>query len=243
MLLPVQIPDVWGVDTSSPISPARLAVLMTVDLRDFYPGAPKGSGVGFFGRYGPLPGVNPGQDISRAELALLAPRAPVVLFQHVRFDHWIASAAQGTADAQHLAAHALSVGYAPVDGYPAPSLIKDCEAVGNPGPACVACTQAFHDAIDAASYGPSAYRGFDPGLTDAQFAALGCPLCSSTPVNPPPPGRGFAYCQVRQVVIDGQSFDVAWHRADLAGARLVGIADITMDVEPHVDPSGPNVDS
>lgn len=239
MLLPVQIPDCWGVDTSGPISPARLAVLLTVDLHDFCPDCPKGSPVGFFGRYVPLPGVNPAADISRAELALLAPKGPVVLFQHVRFDHWIASAQQGADDASHAVSFARDAGYAPVVGYDAPHLIKDCEAVGNPGPACVAATQAFHDVVGAASYGPSAYRGFDPGLTDAEFAALGCPLASSTPVNKPPPGRGFAYCQVRQVVIDGQAFDVAWHRADLAGARLVGIADYVVDVEPHVDPSGP----
>ena len=181
MLLPTEIPDCWGVDTSGPISPARLAMLLRVDLHDFYEGCPSGTGVGFFGRYGPLPGVNPGADITRGELALLAPHAPVVLFQHVRFDHWIASAAQGAADGSHLASYVKGEGYAPVDGYPAPSLIKDCEAVGNPGPSCVAATQAFGDAVAGLGFGRSAYRGFDPGLSDAEFAALGWPLWPRAP--------------------------------------------------------------
>ena len=248
MYAPVALtPGLWGVDTSARLTPALLDQLLTVDLHDFCASAPKGTAIDFFGRYVPLPYNGVGNDVTSAELqAIAARKRKVVLFQHVRAGSWMASPQQGADDAVHAAAYAKSVGYAPLDGYPGPAIVKDMESVANPGPAAVGCMRSYIDAMQAHGFQAPGYCGFASGLTPAQWSALGVPVMSDFGQRQPPPGRGFAIKQHPEVVIFGVRFDVDEILADLTGAFVYAMGDIEINEpsppEPHIDPTGPSTD-
>jgi hypothetical protein len=248
MYLPVALtPGMWGVDTSAKLTAALLDELLATDLHAVFPAAPKGTFASFVGRYGPLPGNSAAEDIDPQERLLIATRKVIlILFQHVRGGSWLATGPQGAADAAYVATYAKAAGYAPVDGYPTPSIFKDMESVANPGPQALECMQQFMQTMQGLGFQPPGYNGFDCGITPDQWAALNTPVMCDAGDRKPPTGKAFVIKQHAQVKIGGVYFDVdeVLPNPELAGV-VYGMAEVDVeqapptDPNPHLDPSGP----
>ena len=244
-------PGTFGLDTSYKLTlqPGLVDKLIALDLSKVWTFLKPGTYLDFFMRYVPLPGNNPGWDIDGTERQLIADkRKKLVLVQHVRAGAgnvgWTCTAAQGAADAAYAAGYAKGVGYAPVDGYPPPAIVKDMENVANPGPVAVACMGEFRDALARQGYRGPGYRGYSSGLTTGQWAAVGTPVMSDAGTHNPPPGRGYAIKQHAQKTIFGVAFDLDEVLVDQSGDAVYGMAEVDEvdegPPEPHLDPGGTN---
>jgi hypothetical protein len=192
-------------------------------------------------RYAPLPGNSAKDDLDAVELGALTDQGhTVLLIQHPREPKYNElTAATGLADAQHVIAYALSIGYDPKlpqpDGRP-PRLGLDMEGLKNPGPDSFAHAKAWVVAALAAGFAVFVYLGYDCGLTSAQcdeLAELGAYvdfLCDAGPyADRPAPKKGYVLKQHLQSTLAGVGVD----RDDvLQNGVIYGVAKLPDPIAP-----------
>ena len=173
-----------GFDTASVVSPDNAYALFKM-----------GFSVAF--RYGPLPGVGYGSDLSSNELTtLLNTGLMVQLVQHVRYNGWLPSAKQGTSDAQVITQYAQSIGY-----------LQGCHIWYDREGVSTASSADFKDdivawatVIEQAGYLPGLYIGAQANLSGKAAYSISNVYCYMRAANLPslytPSPRGWAVKQL-----------------------------------------------
>src|ERR1700685_3107953 len=155
-LVAAPIPIGVGVDTDSRVSPYIARVLRVAAKV-------------WIGRYVPLPGNSPVNDINAYELQTLPDAGLAIsLVQHVRSGHWNPADFSGKSDPTTAVAHALSTGY-PLGAH----LYLDLESMIGSANDAIAFANDWAEIARDGGYKAGLYSGFDVTLSpDQLFHAL-----------------------------------------------------------------------
>lgn len=205
-----------GFDCSTKVSRAQAQQLWTLGYR-------------WCGRYVPLPGVNPAQDIDDRELdMLLAFGFEVILVQHVRFPGWDPAAHSGFDDAAVAVAHAKGAGF-PQHAH----VFLDLEGISGTAVATEAYAETWASTIRYGGFSAGVYCGFDDPL-DAQGLWLlhGVDCYWSDDGHRVVANRGCAILQGVEHVIAGLGLDGDTIAPDLLGGTPIVAAWQSQPDEP-----------
>jgi hypothetical protein len=205
-LIAAPIPVGMGVDTDSRVSPYVAKVL-------------RAAGKGWIGRYLPLPGNSPVNDLSSYELISLTDAGfSVGAIQHVRSGHWDPKSFSGKTDAISAVTHALSVGY-PLGCH----LYLDLESMSGLAADAIAFANDWAETVRDGGYRAGLYSGFDVTLTpDQLFHALTFDSYWTAAGNRHVSVRGAAIKQGLTLTIAGVGFDVDTIAPDALGELPYG---------------------
>ena len=164
MSVAFDLPECWGVDCDTKLTPENAKALATAKFRA-HDGVEHP--IRFVWRYVGL-GPSVGLDLDADEVeGILEAGLGLLVVQHCPRGPWAASAERGAQYGQRAVEHARAAGY-----LESCSLAIDLEGVSNQGRAAIDHANSWIAAVEAGGFSPTDYIGYDSGLTADEHFAL-----------------------------------------------------------------------